>query len=281
MKIITNQLINTLGTKDVFSIKAPILFRGALKTWSACNRWSPSYIADIAPNLEIVVKEYGNKVFNIKKVTLIEYKEYLDAFDAVSNKSVWYCHDIPLLSLLTKLTEDLQPFPTNMLPKYYHNNWHLYTQFFMGPKNSWTPLHFDCLLTNNLFFQIHGKKCFYFVDPKYTLQCEKYDWRWFRKNPLEFKSNGDIPYSKITVESGDLLYIPSGYLHAVQGLTTSISFNIDFHTRLSAIKSLLAVFKGMPAKNLYYNFLIFLGLCCYFPERYIYQLYRTYLNYIS
>ncbi len=216
-------------------------------------------------------------------MTLRDYASYIASLQGGSAEEVLYCHDVPILSWIPSLKEDLQPFPVDLLPPFYRKNWDRYVQFFMGPKNSWTPLHFDCLLTNNIFFQIYGKKLFYFIDKDFQKVCERYDYRWFKYNPENSQEDGNqkIPVQSIIAEAGDLLYIPPGYLHAVKGLSDSISFNIDFHTPTSVLKSFSGIFDRMPAQNVYYNMLIFMGVCLGIPESIVYRYYRTYLNYVS
>jgi len=80
---------------------------------------------------------------------------------------------------------------------------------------------------------------------------------------------------------GDVLYIPPKTLHQVHGLSASISFNIDWHTPKSSLEGSLSFLQGAPARNIYYNFLIFLGLSIKIPSETIFKYYKTYLNYVS
>lgn len=59
-------------------------------------------------------------------------------------------------------------------------------------------------------------------------------------------------YRQITVDAGDMLYMPPGTLHHVRSLSSSISFNIDWHTNRSVLHALAQSYRGMPRKVIYY-----------------------------
>jgi hypothetical protein len=75
--------------------------------------------------------------------------------------------------------------------------------------------------------------------------------------------------------------MPPGTLHHVRSLTASISFNVDWHERLSAVRGLTAVRHGMPVQNLRYNALFALGVLARVPLRVMMPVLRSYFTYIS
>ncbi|MBW4556601.1 MAG: cupin-like domain-containing protein [Trichormus sp. ATA11-4-KO1] len=268
----------------------PVIISGLIENWDAFGKWSLDFLQESAPEINICAKEFTNGTIKTNNFTLKEYTKIIKEFE-IKNKyhenvaSPPYCHDIPLFSLVPHLIRDVQ-FPTNYLPKWYTEKWWRYCQFFIGASNSLTPLHFDCLLTNNLFFQIVGRKKFTILTYEDKKYCYRYDWRWFKVNPEnpdfdkypKYKNARPI---EIIVNPGDILYMPPGTLHHVRSLDMSISFNIDWHTNSSVINSLTACLKGMPMQNVYYNFLLTLGLVFQVPPQIIFKFYKTYLNYIS
>lgn len=270
----------------------PVIISGVISNWNGFHQWSLDYFVNLAPDLNLIVKDFEKKNrINIKHTMLKDYVNTLKLYEKNkdSDKNVEippYCHDLPLFSLIYSLVEDVQPFPLDYLPRWYWYKWWRYCQFFIGSSSSLTPLHFDCLLTNNLFFQIVGRKQFTLILAEDAKYCYRKGWRWFLVDPEnpdldkypEYKNARPI---KIIVNPGDILYIPPGTLHHVKSLDTSISFNIDWHTRQSALNSLTGIFKGMPTKNLAYNFLMTLGLVFNIHSRIIFPFYKSYLNYIS
>ena len=77
---------------------------------------------------------------------------------------------------------------------------------------------------------------------------------------------------------GEILYLPPGSFHEVRSLESSISFNLDWHTRRSAIRGSLAVFRGMPLRYVFYNLMHAVGMCGRIPCRWVYSLLRLHLN---
>lgn len=268
----------------------PVIISGVMQNWKALGEWSPEYFQKTAYTISIAVKEFG--YFNgIKstKLTMGHYTDILCEYEKNRNKEVKpppYCHDIPIFSLINSLIKDVQPFPLDYLPNWYWYKWWRYVQFFMGPSDSITPLHFDCLLTNNLFFQVFGRKQFTILSAENAQYCYRHNWRWFMVEPENPDLNKYPQYKmanpiEVIVNPGDILYMPPGTLHHVRSLDMSISFNIDWHTKKSSLNGLAAIFRGMPAKNVYYNFLIAMGLVFKISPRIIFPFYKSYLNYVS
>jgi hypothetical protein len=292
----TVEKINRLSSDDFLkkyvNKSNPVIISGVISNWNCFQQWSLDYFKNLAPNLNLIVKDFEKEdIINIEYTTLKQYLDSLKQYEQLRNSGKYvelpfYCHDLPLFSLIDSLVKDVQPFPLNYLPKWYWYKWWRYCQFFIGSSDSITPLHFDCLLTNNLFFQIVGRKQFTLISPEDSKYCYRKDWRWFRVDPENPDYNKYPEYEnarpiKIIVNPGDILYIPPGTLHHVKSLDTTISFNIDWHTKQSVFNGLTGILKGMPAKNLTYNFLISLGLVFKIHPSIIFPLYKSYLNYIS
>jgi hypothetical protein len=185
-----------------------------------------------------------------------------------------------------ELIPDIQPFPLHLFPKWYWPRWHDYIQFFMGSTGSLTPLHFDTLLTNNLFFQVVGRKTFILIPDVQKQYCYIEGWRWAKFDPSrpdfdKYPLAAATTPVEVVLEPGDTLYIPPGTLHQVHGLSFSISFNIDWHTARSACTGMMTVLRGAPMKNGYYNLLSFVGLGLKVPARCVFPYYKSYLNYVS
>ncbi|MBW4677257.1 MAG: cupin-like domain-containing protein [Desmonostoc geniculatum HA4340-LM1] len=274
--------------KDYVELGKPVVISGVLSNKAGFDKWSLQHLKNLSPNLNIYAKKFSNKEIEICTLTMKKYVELIENHeqDPQNHPLPPYCHDLPLFSLIPSLIKDAQSFPLEYLPQWYWHEWWRYCQFFLGGSNSVTPLHFDCLLTNNIFFQIVGRKEFTILLPEDAKYCYRKGWRWFLVNPEnpdfdkypEYKNANPITF---IVNPGDILYMPPGTLHHVRSLDMSISFNVDWHTSKSSLKALAAITKGMPIQNLYYNFLLTLGLVFKVPPQIIFKFYKTYLNYVS
>lgn len=286
--------VNGIGGEEFhreYVIKGrPVVIQGMMSDWPAMQ-WGLDRFRKFGPPAQLMAKK-GNVADGVQeRVTLAGYTEALEKYElgrlaGHSDEGPGYLHDVPLFRVFPELVEDVQPFPQTLFPRWYRGNWPEYVQYFMGPSGSVTPLHFDTLLTNNLFFHIAGRKQFTLIPASQRALCYTYGWRWAKFDPTDpdynsFPLAAQATPISIVLEAGDILYMPPGTLHHVRNLTMTISFNVDWHTTRSARSGLISVFRGAPAKNGYYNLLSLLGLGAHVPEPYIFPFYKSYLTYVS
>lgn len=275
----------------------PVVVPGALGRCPAIQRWTFDHLRRVSGRRQVTLKQglADAGVEGLKTVgsDLNAYLDRLEAYEsrlrsdgAPAGERPPYLHDVPLLNVLPDAADDLAGFPADYFPNWYRSDCLRFAQFFLGPTHSLTPLHFDCLLTHNLFFQVAGRKRFILLDHGQLPCCYRYRWRWcevdaenpdFTRHPLYREAQ----VRECTVGPGDMLYMPPGMLHHVRSLDCAISFNMDWHTRRSAVRGVLALARGMPPKNVYYNAAIALGLYTGISAKRVLPWYRSYLNYVS
>lgn len=287
---IVNAIDGKTFKNDYVKRKRPVIIRGVADKWPAFNVWDVHHFSKVKSDIKLPIKmgdiSKGEKTF----MSLFSYAELLlkyeenKAFD--SSFAPPYLHDVPIFLLLPELIKDIDPFPIEYFPPWYRDQWWSFVQFFMGGANSFTPLHFDTLYTHNLFFQVFGKKKFYIVDGEYRDKCYMRSWRWSNVNLedpdyIKFPLLREVQIQQALVGPGDILYMPPGTLHQVHGLSQSISFNIDWHTHSSVRSGLFSGFKGAPKDNVYYNFIVAMGLYFKIPSKRLFPFYKSYLNYVS
>ncbi len=286
---IVESITKTEFYEEFVNKSRPVVIRNITSSWNALN-WSKNYFKNLDNDIKVTVKTKDITKGDKKEVFLSEYIDLLEEHENDKNNNdkppSMYLHDYPFFYRHKQFLKDIEPFPVKLLPKWYEKNYQNYIQFFMGGKNSLTPLHFDTLYTHNLFFQVTGKKKFILIPNDQKDDCYMEGWRWAKFDPSnpdydKFPNSKKLKPMEVVIEGGDILYIPSGMLHQVHGLSYSISFNIDWHTSSSAFKGIRSIFKGAPFQNLYYNFLIFLGVACKVSSRAIFKYYKSYLNYTS
>ena len=276
--------------RDFVAKNKPVVIRKMTADWNALN-WSAEYFKENEEGQKLAVKTGDVAQGNRKSVYLSDYVEQLQEFEKNLKENLNperppYLHDVPFFHVFPKMKKDIEPFPLELFPNWYWKNWQNYIQFFMGATGSLTPLHFDTLYTNNLFFQIVGKKRFILIPEEQKDLCYIEGWRWAKLNPdkpdfNKFPLSRKVKPLEVVIGPGDILFMPSGMLHQVHGLSYSISFNIDWHTSKTAKKGMMSLFQGAPKQNVYYNFLSYLGLGFKVPSKYIFPYYKSYLNYVS
>jgi hypothetical protein len=266
----------------------PVVWRGALADCPAAAAWSFDYLRRRAGDFEAPLKDWTGPGIRVTRMRLSDYLDSLERFEASPDacERPAYLHDIPLTRVFRHAAEELRPFPREFFSPWYRADWTLFAQMFLGPSASVTPLHFDCLLTHNLFFQIFGRKRFTLLPPEELSRCYPHHWRWCAvdaeaPDDHRFPLFREARRAEVVVGPTDLLYMPPGTLHHVRSLDCALSFNVDWHTRKSVAKGLLAGARGMPAKNVYYNLLVALGLWAKAPMNRVLPYYRSYLDYVS
>lgn len=267
-----------------------VVIKGKASQWKALE-WDSSYFKSKETGVELAIKTGNIQDGQRKKVLLSDYIELLEKYeeDLINNKNPkkpGYLHDVPFFYLFPQYIKDVEPFPKELFPKFYWPEWQNYIQFFMGSTGSLTPLHFDTLLTNNLFFQVVGEKKFILIDVSGKEDCYIEGWRWAKFDPSnpdyeKFPNAKDLNIMEVVIGPGDILYMPSGMLHQVHGLSRSISFNIDWHTPKTAKSGVRTLWKGAPLKNVYYNTILYLAFMFKIPAKRVFPFYKSYLNYVS
>jgi hypothetical protein len=270
-----------------------VLIKGGLAETAAFRDWTFERVRRAGGEKTVLLKDWGPNgelmTFEMQLSAYLDEVERYEAHRAAGETGVSrpaYLHDVPLTDIFPTAAEDLAGFPSDFFPDWYGAGWTEFAQFFLGPSTSLTPLHFDCLLTHNLFFQLRGRKRFIVLDHAQLDKCYPYDWRWcavdpeapdFDKYPLYRQTTAH----ELIVEPGDVFYMPAGMLHHVRSLDAAISFNVDWHTRESAISGALAATRGMPWRNVCYNLVLALGLWTGVSRRRLMPFYKSYLSYVS
>jgi hypothetical protein len=272
--------------------RRPVVMRGVVAGMPAVSTWSAGHLGAVAPDQRVRLKVGTVSAGRTDIVRLADYTSQLAEWEAKAAGSgdpgepPGYLHDVPLLSMIPSLRADLEPFPAAYFPPFFRDQWWSFTQFFVGPSRALTPLHFDTLLTHNLFFQVHGAKRFVMVADAERDKCYTHNWRWAAVDPEAPDLDRHPRFRDATVMTcevwaGDILYMPPGTLHKVTSLSSSISFNIDWHDRASALRGIAAVRHGMPLTNLRYNLMFALGVVAGVPRGLVLSGLRSYYSYIS
>ncbi|MGH3730706.1 MAG: cupin-like domain-containing protein [Micromonosporaceae bacterium] len=276
--------------------REPLVMRGAVAELPAVERWSMEYFASLAPDAQVQLKTGSVAAGQTTTMRLADYAQAvtdwekraadLDGSTDDAGDRPPYLHDLPLLSIIPQLRDDISGFQVELLPAFFRSRWWDFTQFFVGPSGAVTPLHFDTLLTHNLFLQIKGSKRFVIVENRDRSLCYLKGWRWSSVDPEDpdlerYPLFRDAEVRTCVVGAGDLLYMPPGTLHKVVSETPSMSFNIDWHDWRSALRGVAAVRHGMPVTNLRYNLTFALGVIGRVPSSVLLPALRSYFSYIS
>ncbi len=129
--------------------------------------------------------------------------------------------------------------PTQLLdqirfPAYFPKNLFIPPRIWIGPRGTLTPLHRDD--SDNLFAQVWGEKLFTLAPPHHREALGT--WSTSPQGGLEgcdfnpdapdyekFPLARDVSLLRFTLEAGDMLFLPEGWFHQVESISTSLSVN--------------------------------------------------------
>jgi putative sterol carrier protein len=125
-------------------------------------------------------------------------------------------------------------------PPYFERSLYIAPRIWIGPKGTLTPLHRDD--TDNLFAQVWGQKSFILAAPHHRAALGT--WSTSPKGGLDgcdfnpdapdyqrFPHARDITFLRIVLQAGDLLFLPEGWFHQVESVSTSLSVNFWVNSR--------------------------------------------------
>jgi hypothetical protein len=173
----------SLSPEEFFStyvkLGIPVVVSNALTRCEALQQWHLDYFKARAGKQIVRIKEGYLPNLTVSNMALEDYLDHISKYEygfqhglSTTKDMPGYLHDIPLVSLLgDAIANELSGFPAEYFPKWYRSDWWRFSQFFLGPTNSLTPLHFDTLLTHNLFFQVAGRKRFIVFPFKQQAYC--------------------------------------------------------------------------------------------------------------
>lgn len=222
--------------------KKPVLIKGEIEDWKATNKWNPEYLDCALGHQEVHIMFLEEGIYDINGPKEIEEKTlpFSEARNKICEDGRYYLAqatvDVPLLTKITtgsggefsRLSKDIHlPRFLNDFPK----RW-IVTNLWFGGDKCKTPLHYDD--KENFFTQVFGEKRVLLFSPSqteylYQAHGQKHDHmsrvNVFNPNETEFPRYTNAESSEVIVEPGDMLYIPKGWWHAVEPLSTSISIN--------------------------------------------------------
>ena len=209
-----------------YATSRPCLIAGAIADWPALGKWTPDYLRKAvgAAPVEFQGKREGAGDFELAKdrhkqvapftdyLDLIEQSLGNDAYITAYNNAANQAAFAPLMADIRPISHLLGPEP-GML--------------WVGPAGTFTPLHFD--LTNNLLIQITGRKRVLLVSPSQTRLMANRRHVFSDVHDLEDaacmarhpQAQQVEPYI-VTLEPGDMLFIPVGWWHQVRSLEFSV-----------------------------------------------------------
>lgn len=229
--------------QQYYRTNRPVIITGMLDHFAARTKWNLDYFAERFAD-RVVEVQFGrsadanyemNSIAHKKQMRFGQYVELVRNAGASNDFYMTANNDSRNREALKELWDDI-----GALPEYLDESRGRQGFFWFGPQGTITPFHHD--LTNNFMMQIIGRKKVRLMAP-----CESARVYNFRhcftdvdaKNVdlARFPAMKGVPILEVTLEPGEILFLPVGWWHHVEGLDMSVTiavtnfrWNNDFYT---------------------------------------------------
>lgn len=234
----------------------PVLAKEEVSDWRATRKWDPDYLDSLLGHRTAILHFREDGITGANFDTEVETLPFSEARRHVDEDGRYYVSQMSIeRSWLSKLfTGSDVHFPQLAddirRPRFLvdRSKFHHVTMLWFGGDRCKSALHWDTL--NNFFFQIHGEKRFMLFAPAeaenlYPEYGTEYDHcarvNVFDPDETEFPRYENAESVELKLEPGDMLYIPKGWWHAADSLTTSISVNFWWETPNAYARYLIEV----------------------------------------
>jgi ribosomal protein L16 Arg81 hydroxylase len=207
----------------------PVIITGAFDFWPARTRWNFEYLRSRCGECEVEV-QFGRESdadYEINQPMhkrTMPFAEYVDLVERGGRTNDFYMtanNTSHNRTALAALWADVPPIDE------YLDGTSLDTGFFwMGPAGTRTPFHHD--LTNNFMAQLIGRKRIKLVPLSDTAHMANYLHCYSQVDGSlidydRFPSLRNAQLLECTLEPGELLFLPVGWWHYVEGVEASVT----------------------------------------------------------
>ncbi|MBZ6378078.1 MULTISPECIES: cupin-like domain-containing protein [Pacificimonas] len=232
--------------RDYYAANLPVVLEGMIDNWPAMSRWSLDYLEERLGDVPISIQnnresapDYEPRTEEFRETQpLPQVIERLRSGGPTNDFYVTANNSPVNKQSLAPLWEDVGELPGFLARQEERDGF-----FWMGPQGTITPFHHD--LTNNLLVQIDGRKRVIMVPSWDTPGMKNYMHCYSEWTGEDFADGLSIPGRpqpwKVDIGPGDMLFIPIGWWHHVEGLSTTIGMSFtnfardnDFYSKYDA-----------------------------------------------
>jgi len=208
----------------------PVVLRGLIKDSEAVSNWSAEYFSEKYGDISVLTLRKPEDMQGTAYTSFnraLDFKNLVlrDSIESMCNgKETLYINNITQIfynnpELVDQL--DLDNIQ-RVSPGVDSKNW-LKINMFMGGPGTGSSLH--CAVGGNFFFNVHGRKKWILIDPKYSRFLKSTPSKEFEfvisghdiENPSEILQK--IPKYEVILEPGDVLFVAPWWWHQVTNIT--------------------------------------------------------------
>ncbi|XP_071479213.1 tRNA wybutosine-synthesizing protein 5-like [Diadema antillarum] len=211
--------------EDHVRTREPLVYRKAVLESPAIEKWTDEYLREKYGDLDVLVEvKKEDRTVRSKRMKI---SAFLDGYKTED----WY--------IVTVLPDEMRPdiqVPKSLLcgtfKRYIQE-----TNFWMSSGGTASVIHYDA--DHNLHCLLAGRKNFIMIHPKFAKYLEMADKSSFvgsgystldvdMINMFKYPDVAKVQWTWATLDPGDCIYLPAGYLHQVRAQGRSISGTILF-----------------------------------------------------
>lgn len=243
----------------------PVIVEGAIDDWGALGAWTWDFFRKNYGSTKVTCGRCFDKSW---KTTFAEYFDYVERYkrgetDEPVHGPPYYMEGWYFRRQAPELDRHWK------MPAMCDNDWFEYlpdswdpkgTAILIGPKNSFTKLHYDLMGTHSWNAQIRGTKRWILASPGHmddiywdTRQSPGYHPGTDLDTPdLErYPRLANVQYYEGTVRQGEMIFFPARWLHQVTTIEDSISLTHNYVCANNALAvSRMYVLNRLGKKNL-------------------------------
>ncbi len=207
----------------------PVIITGMLDDWPGRGKWTLDWLAAQFGEREVEV-QFGRNADADYEMNSIAHKrhmpfgEYVERVRSSASTNDFYMtanNDSRNRQALDELWQDMP-----LLPEYLNGERKGF--FWLGPAGTITPFHHD--LTNNFMIQVMGRKRVRLIAPCETprLQNQRHCFTPVDGRDIDlqrFPSMAGVPVLDVELAPGEILFLPVGWWHFVEGLDISLTIS--------------------------------------------------------
>lgn len=217
--------------QNYYTTNRPVVITGMMDDWAAMKKWTPAYLRERYGHLTVEVQANRNADRNYEtNMQLLKrdmlFADFLDLITAAGATNDVYM----TANNTSKNSETLQEMWDDIdgLPEYLDTNRPERGFLWIGPTGTITPLHHD--LTNNFMAQVVGRKHVKIISACHAAYVYNHLHCYSEVDMTDidyerFPLMRDAKVLDVTLEPGEVLFLPIGCWHYVRGLDISITMS--------------------------------------------------------
>lgn len=243
--------------RDFVRRNKPVVITGVASEWQATARWSPEYFRSSFPDASVRFTTWQSsnpsndptEYYRKRRRLTTRLGTFIDSMNGVEDVSRNYISQFPIFSEIPQLERDILPPDQYMkipgyLPESLRRKLKKAPTLWMGPAQTVTPIHFDA--ADNLLVQIYGRKKLILISPAQSkclyYPCLRLGHVNYSPVDVEEPDFDSFPLYQhatpleVTIEPGEILFIPVRWWHYARALERTISLNFWWFSMMSLVR---------------------------------------------